>query len=152
VHTIVELLCFYQGVPWSKLKPGDVFELVLRNGDSVVVTNPREIAWGVGDLLCSLKQEERPQVLRHIAKALEGKSPRDDISDAINAYRTAKSEYHPATTKPKYEEVRDEYYAATGRDLDRRLLKAAGLTVRKGKPGKPLGARKRRAAAKTRVC
>lgn len=105
----------------------------------------RLIPCGIGERLCDLKPEVRPQILRQIADALEGKSARkrksgkwDDVAKIREAWRRAKAKLKGLYRgdNPTFKEVAHEYRKLTGWQLDRRALKDADCPVRPDKAGR----------------
>jgi hypothetical protein len=100
----------------------------------LIVRTQDELAWGLGQFILRLKKRVRAQVLRHLVKVLEGKSPRDKIAKARDAYCSAQAEYAPAEIKPTFVEAAQKHSG----HLDRRTLKDDGLEVRRERRPKKL--------------
>jgi hypothetical protein len=93
----------------------------------------RDIYCAIGQLLCDLEPKQRPYVLTRLAAVLKAKCELDDVAKARIAYCEAQAEYFPADIKPTFAEVEKKFQG----QLDRRLLKEAGCSVRKCKRKMP---------------
>jgi hypothetical protein len=138
VYRITDLFQYSDGLPWSTLRRGDLWELTLAD-QRVVIGGERDIHLAIGELLCKLKPEYRPHVLRQIANALERKPGKlrksgkfDDIAKIRLSWRKAKIDQKGLYRgdNPTFKQVATHYHNLTGLQLDRRALKDAGCPVR----------------------
>ncbi len=159
VHRIVELIQMADGILENEkvqnaMARGGI-RLIMADGTHVDIDRLDEIALGVGRFICGglggvhLQPKYRPQLLRQIADALEGKSARkrksgksDDIAKIQAAWRKAKAALTGLYRgeNPTFAEV-DEIYLRDnpGQHLDRRALKQAGCPVRPDRRGPKTG-------------
>lgn len=107
----------------------------------VLMNGVQDVHWAISNLLCDLKPEVRPSVLRRVADALEGKSAKkrksgkaDDIAKIREAWRRAKAKLKGLYKgdNPTRREVEKIY----GEHLDRRSLKNADCPIRPDKRGR----------------
>jgi hypothetical protein len=126
VHRIADLFRYADGLQFSQLSKGDVWELTLAD-KRVLITDAQDVPRTIGQLLCDLEPEHRPRILRHVADALKGKLARkrksgkaDDIVKIREAHRRAKAKLKGLYRgdNPTFKEVEQEY----GEHLDRRAL------------------------------
>jgi hypothetical protein len=75
VHRLADLLRYGQGRLLSQFSKGDVWEITVAD-KRVLIADARDLFWAIEKLLCELKPEHRPQVLRQLANVLEGKYSR----------------------------------------------------------------------------
>jgi hypothetical protein len=127
VHRLSELFQYANQLPWHELKQGGEFGVML--GTRVcVVTNVDEIYRGIGELLCRMKPQYRPQIMRQVTDVLKRKPRRstpDNVAKIRAAYQDAQAEYLPAKIKPTFREVDAKYRKSNkGTHLDRRDLPA----------------------------
>jgi hypothetical protein len=141
VHRIAELIKTADGIhenpeAQKAISRGGI-TLVMADGKEVDVRTVDEIAVAVGRFICGdvgkshLKPEYRPQILRQVADALEGKLARkrksgkaDDDASIRAAWREAKADLKGLykDDNPTFAEVDRKYHNRTGWYLDRRAL------------------------------
>ena len=141
VHRVADLVRYGKGLPSSQFKQGDSITLADK---TVRISDLEDVPWAIGKLLCNLKFEYLPQVLRQVANALERKPVRkgrpDDIAKIRIACQKAKAELKGLYRgdDPTFKEVAEQYHKLTGLQLDRRALKDAGCSVRPESKSKKL--------------
>ena len=150
VHRLAELFRYADGLPFSRLKKDVVIEM--GDGTDVLVTNKQDLTSAIGELLCDLKPEARPHLLRQLAKLEKkrGKSQPDKIAEILRADKHAQAELRGFVQrdKPKHAEIEKKY----GGHLDRRAVRQARVIAHPGKRGAPHGRRQKKKAARVAPC
>jgi hypothetical protein len=135
MQRIADLFRYADGLPFSKLKQGEEWELRFLGTKPLLITSKRDIHCAIGLGLCDVEPNLRPYVLNRLADALRQKprkSSPDEIALVREAWRKAKA---GLKKNPTFKEADAEYHKLTGYHLNRRALRDAGCPIRPGKRG-----------------